>query len=351
MLHYIDSFPDRILETKSGNYHYFGGTAYLGLQTHKEFKQLYIKNIMHYGTHYGASRVSNVRFSIFEKAELYLANLVGSEACITLSSGFLATQLLGQYFAGLGYTTFRTPYSHDSFSSSGQIYVKSYNELQQALNSLPPQHKTVIYLDSIDFIGLNYPDFKGLKDLDLRNCIVVMDDSHGFGILGKKGGGTMEYLREIQCKEILVCGSLGKGFGLQLGGVFGSKNRIDKLIQSAVFGGSSPATPATMATIVQSQHIVNSQRTKLEKNLALFKTLLQRPEYFIFFGDHPTFTFKSEELCLYLYQNKVIVTSFNYPTKDSPIMSRIVISAFHTRQDIEHLASLINEYKKPPKAE
>src|SRR5690606_42108003 len=93
MVDYINKFPDRIVETSGGEYRYFGGTAYLGLQTKKEFIECYTKNIIQYGTHYGASRASNVRFSIYDKAEQYLSRYIGSEASITLSSGFMASQI------------------------------------------------------------------------------------------------------------------------------------------------------------------------------------------------------------------------------------------------------------------
>lgn len=346
MVHYIDKFPDRTVETKNGRYRYFGGTAYLGLQTHKEFKTLYATNIMRYGTHYGASRASNVRFSIFDKAEQQLALQIGSEACFTLSSGFMASQLVSQYFSNLEYPSYRTPYSHDSFMAQGQTTVESYTELQKELKILAPKQTAVIYLDSIDFMGLNYPDFKGLKSLNLQNCIVVVDDSHGFGIIGKRGAGVYERLKQLPFQELIVCGSLGKGFALQLGGVFGTKKRMETLRQSSGFGGSSPATPATMATLIESEPIMERQREKLKDNLQLFRTLLKRPELFTHSGDHPTFTFLDEQLTMHLYKNKILVTSFNYPTKDSPLMSRIVISAFHTKEDIETLAMAINRYKK-----
>ena len=346
MVHYIDKFPDRIIETKNGDYHYFGGTSYLGLQTHKEFKKLFTSNIMRYGTHYGASRASNVRFSIYDKAERFLANHIGSESCITLSSGYMASQLLSQYFTDPIYQSYRTPYSHDSFSTPGQIKVQDYNEFHNALKNQHPNQIAVVFLDSIDFMGLNYPAFEGLRSLHLENCIVVVDDSHGFGIIGEHGSGVFRDLADLPFKELIVCGSLGKGFGLQLGGVFGSKKRIVSLSQSPSFGGSSPATPATMATLIESQAIMEHQREKLKNNLKLFRSLLKKPEFFIHSGDHPTFTFLDEELTMHLSENKIIVTSFNYPTKDSALMSRIVLSAFHTQEDIEFLTAAINGYKK-----
>ncbi len=99
MTHFIDSFPSRTVNIDGDFYSYFGGTAYLGLQDFRPFQDIFIENLKRYGTNYGASRKSNVRFTIFEKAEQLLANLVASEACLTMSSGFLAGQFLAQLLA------------------------------------------------------------------------------------------------------------------------------------------------------------------------------------------------------------------------------------------------------------
>ncbi|WP_417360373.1 aminotransferase class I/II-fold pyridoxal phosphate-dependent enzyme [Galbibacter sp.] len=344
MEHYMDKFPSRVVQTDKGEYRYFGGTAYLGLQTRKDFIEHYTTNIIHYGTHYGASRASNVRFSIYDKAEQYLARYIGSESCLSLSSGYMASQLVSQYFSVTEHIVYRTPYSHDSLAAAGQLKVKDYEELKDALKRKRQEQKAVILLDSIDFMGLNYPDFKGLQSLNLQDCIVVVDDSHGLGVVGPKGAGVFNRLLQLPLGELIVCGSLGKGFGLQLGGVFGTKKRIEELRQTPIFGGSSPASPATLATLMESQYILERQREKLRSNLKQFCSLVKKPELFIHLGDHPTFTFMDEQLTTHLYDNRIIVTSFPYPTKESQLMSRIVISAFHTPRDIETLAEVINEY-------
>lgn len=346
MVHNIDKFPDRMVATPKGDFLYFGGTAYLGLQTHKPFQNNYIDNIMRYGTHYGASRLSNIRFSVFEKAEQHLARQIGSESCITVSSGFMASQLVSLYFAELPYTSYLTPHSHESLCAPNQIKLNSNEELSAVLKDQCMEQTTVIYLNSIDFMGFNYPDFKFLEAINLQNCILAVDDSHGLGIVGEHGEGVFKSLLKLGAKEVIVCGSLGKGFGLPMGGVFGTQSRIAALRESSIFGGGSPASPASVATLLDSQLIIENRRKKLMSNLQLFRSLLKAPELFIQPGDHPTFTILDPDLKAYLYQNKVIITSFNYPTQHSPLMSRIVLSAYHNESDIHQLAALVNGYKK-----
>ncbi|MEO2052679.1 MAG: pyridoxal phosphate-dependent aminotransferase family protein, partial [Allomuricauda sp.] len=93
MAYPIDHIPDRQIYIDGKPHLYFGGTAYLGVQNHPEFIKIFTKNIKAHGLQYGASRRSNVFLPVYGKAEHVLANWVGGEAGLTLSSGDLAAQL------------------------------------------------------------------------------------------------------------------------------------------------------------------------------------------------------------------------------------------------------------------
>ena len=158
----VDTFPGRILTIENEEYLYFGGTSYLGVQTDATFQDLVIRAIKKYGSNYGASRKSNVRFSLYHKAENKLANWVGSEACITMSSGYLAGQLVSSYFNAPGYKLFYAPNSHSALFQTNTKPYATYTSLTIALHQHLDQRKKevpVVFLDSIDFSGCNYPSF------------------------------------------------------------------------------------------------------------------------------------------------------------------------------------------------
>ncbi|MCX2681693.1 aminotransferase class I/II-fold pyridoxal phosphate-dependent enzyme [Galbibacter sp. EGI 63066] len=344
MIYFTDDFPGRTVRTKEGEFLYFGGTSYLGLQQHPEFQEILINNIKKYGTNYGASRKSNVRLSIYEKVEKHLAQFVGSEACCTVSSGYMASQLVCHYFSNKKYTLYYAPHTHTSLLQADSRVYQSYDVLEDDLKDNLLDTTPVILLDSIDFLGINYPDFLALQTMDLTNVILVVDDSHGFGVLGTKGEGVFPSLQQLNAKEVIVCGSLGKGFGLQAGAILGSKKRIDELNNTPFFGGASPATPANMATLIDAQHIFRTQLKKLKENLHFFNDQLKNEGLFVHPGTHPTYTFLNERLVDFLVQKKILVTSFRYPDKDSAVMSRIVISAHHTKNDLEYLTESIDSF-------
>ncbi|WP_291967715.1 aminotransferase class I/II-fold pyridoxal phosphate-dependent enzyme [Maribacter sp.] len=339
----IDEFPDRTISVDGKEYLYFGGTSYLGLQTNADFQSLFIKNIKKYGTAYSASRKSNIKISIFDEVDAYLAKMSGSESCITLSSGYLAGQLLCDYFSTTDYQLFYAPNTHSALYRNHQKLSENWMELENSLKKLT--NKTpVLFLDSIDFQANNYPNYNYLKRLALEDIILIVDDSHGIGITGKNGGGSFRFLKSLQPKNLLVSCSLGKGFGVQAGAIFGNLNSIDQLKQTPFFGGASPATPAALATIRDAQELIKIKRAQLHKNTELFLSKLSTTSIFVFAEGHPTFNFQNELLATYLKENGIIVTNFRYPTEKDSLISRIVLSASHTNQDISTLCNILNSF-------
>ena len=347
MAHEIDHFPGRQLYLNNENYYYFGGTSYLGLQTDQVFQELFISNIKKYGTNYGASRKSNVQLDIFRKTEAYLSKIVGSEACISLSSGYLAGQLIAKHFNTSDYSRFYTPNTHCALFTDKSVCFENYSKLNTAVrNSLERDTNTtpVIFLDSIDFSGANYPNFTSLQELPLENVILVVDDSHGIGIVGAHGGGVFQQIAQLRPKELIVSSSLGKGFGIQAGALFGTKKRLFELTETDFFGGASPASPAAMATLFQAESIYENKRVTLQDNINLFKKEVDDISNYSCMKGHPAFSFSNSKLTSYLEKNRILITSFNYPTEDASVMSRIVISAAHTTADITYLSEQVNVF-------
>ncbi|TLP80286.1 pyridoxal phosphate-dependent aminotransferase family protein [Maribacter sp. ACAM166] len=337
----IDEFPGRELKINGKDYLYFGGTSYLGLQTDTKFQSLFIENIKKYGTTYSASRKSNIRISIFDESELYLSKLVGSEACITMSSGYLAGQLVCDFFNHTDYQLYYAPNTHSALFRGQQKVYTNWKELKNDIKKNQGKNH-IVFLDSIDFNGNNYPNFKPLQDLPLKDIILIIDDSHGIGITGDNGGGSYSFIKSLKPKELLVSSSLGKGFGIQAGAIFGAKHRIEKFKETQFYGGSSPATPASLATILDAQYLTADKRALLNRNTALFLTNLSDPSLFLTTKSHPTFSFQNETLTMQLEEKGILVTNFRYPTKDDTLMSRIVISASHTTEDIITLCNILN---------
>ena len=346
---YIPGFPGRKIHFENQDYHYFGGTSYLGIQTLPEFQQLLIDEIRQLGTNYGASRISNIRLEVYDKTEKHLSNWVGSESCIVLSSGFLAGQLLARYFNQKEYKSFYTPPTHAALYTNDEITYTSYTDLKKELilhldsddNRIP-----VILLDTIDFNTDAFPRFIGLIDLPLESCILIADDSHGIGLVGSKGSGSYGRLKEMSPKELLVCTSLGKSMGVQAGAVFGTSSRLAALRETPLYIGASPPAPAYMSAIVKAAPLYDAQRSILLGLLDKFQSTLDYPEKFRSLEGYPVYESGDDQLSVYLSKQGILVTDFNYPAEADSWQCRLVINALHKPEDITRLAEKINSYHR-----
>ncbi len=344
---YTNTYPGREIILQDKSYLYFGGTSYLGIQANSHFQQIYSTNIKKYGTNYGASRRSNIQLSIFDEAETYLSEKATSEAAITLSSGYLTGQLIAQYFDTANYKTFYAPRTHSALSTNTTVHFKSYDQLNQALRlhlKSDSSTEALVILDTIDFFGGNFPDYSELKKLPLDKIILVADDSHGIGIIGNNGLGSYCALQQLHPKELIICGSLGKSYGIQAGVIFGSKTRINAFKDTSLFGGASPASPAGLATLIASENLYLNQRILLLQNISYFLAKLKNPKVLKSIRDFPSFMYKDPAFTAYLRTHYILLTHFNYPNTNAPLISKIVISAYHTQEDLDKLAFYANKY-------
>ena len=347
MNHYLNKAPGSKLKNSGQDILYFGGTAYLGLQTDPDFQDLLIKNIRQLGTNWGASRKSNIRLAVFEEFETYLSRRSGSESCLCVSSGYMAGQMLKRHFSEQGFTMFCAPNTHPALIHENSRLFKNYDELgvslEEHFNSSNSKN-LVLFLDTIDFSGLNFPDFTSLKKLTLENVIVVADDSHGFGLIGKDGYGSYELLSELRSKELIVCGSLGKALATPSGVILGSEKRMKKLSDMEFFAGGSPPSPAALKCLMEAEEIVKNRKARLEKNREVFVKNISSEFQMTAIDHHPVFGYHNEALTAHLLEKNILTTNFRYPAVTSPLVSKIVLNADHTEQDILQLTEAINSF-------
>ena len=345
----VEQFPGKTLNTQESTYTYYGGTAYLGLQTHPVFLGTWKRNLELYGTTYAASRHSNVMMASFKKGEQWLAGISGAEQALYVSSGFVACQLARKYFGGDGYKLFFAPHTHAALMVPGDKVHKDLEELRDDLLmwvSANPSIIPVLVFDTVDFTGDKPLQFEWLQSLPLDKLILVADDSHAIGITGAQGGGSYRTLAAMQPKGLVVCGSLGKGFAIGGGFILGEAKDLKKISQDPWYGGSSPGTPAGLEALMRSEVLLEQRRKQLQRNTQLFIKACKHLNRFSWSEGYPCFSTRDDQLAAYLKERAMVITSFHYPNADSPLMCRIVISAFHDENDILQLATALNNYYK-----
>lgn len=340
----IDHYPGRSIQIKGTEWLHFSGTAYLGLADHPLYQEKLMEGIRRYGANFGGSRRSNLQLAIFAEAENYLAHWLGVEAVLTVSSGSLAGQLLIKYLEQQHICDY-APSLHPALIGKGQRFDGSQEAWAQYILDIPARPDRILLSSTVDPLRAMAYDFSWLGRLSPKNqTTLVLDDSHGLGILGKEGRGTLSLLPSLDQVDYILLSSMGKALGVPGGLIAGNQELIQALWESPFFGGASPIIPAYLYAFLQCRALLQAQRERLSRNIEFFTQVNPGPNAFRQIPGHPVFYVKEPQLANFLAQRQILISSFHYPTAQDPKISRIVINAAHTTSDLEKLATLIGDY-------
>ena len=348
---HCEGIPGAELVIEGKSFLHFAGTAYLGMQTHPDFLEMIARHTRRIGSHWGASRVGNIQLEVYQRVEGTLASWIGSQACLTLSSGFLAARLLADYFVSLGHPCFFSPNCHEALLTVGHKRQNNWDSLVLRLQECIKEHpgvKPVVFTDTMGGTTGAGPIWEYLEGLP-RECILVADDSHGLGVVGEDGSGSWKSLSGMGFRELLLCGSLGKAMGITGGVVAGSLKQLEGLRYTPFFAGASPAPPAGLYALGEAlnsglykkafQHLIKSVRY-LEGRIGKLGFLKWYPSY-------PVITFHYPALARYLKEHSILITDFEYAAEgDATSPSRIVISSAHRQEHLTKLADLLLAFKE-----
>lgn len=332
---------------------YFSGTGYLGAAWNRELQDLVQAGIRQFGLHFGGSRLSNIQIDIFGEAEAFLAKHLGAEQALLLSSGTLAGQLLMKTLSDYGEVSL-APGAHPAIWGGGIPWQGSWESWVESVEEQTQVSGPALILasNSFDPLAVKRYDFSWLKDLvPQRELILVIDDSHGFGILGAEGKGVYPQLVLPEGVQLLLISSLGKAWGIPAGMIVTPRAWRDRLLNSPHFGGASPPSPAFLWAMMQGQPLYAAALQKLRQNLDFFVQNLPRSSDFRFFANYPVFYAPNGALAAFLAQKKILISSFPYPTSQDALVTRIVLSSLHTNDDLLILLEslhLFAQSQKPP---
>ena len=346
----IDHLPDRTITYEDRPDLFFSGTAYLGLQQHSLFQQLLTDAITRYGTSFGSSRNGNLRLRIYDEAEAKLAAMIGAPQALTVSSGMLAGQVVVNWLRTQPTRFLYGPYAHPAIWEGPAVDLPTLpfadwtNQLIDTLREEKSEEPIAILVNSVDAVRSGYYSFDWVTDLpDDRPITLVVDDSHGLGVLNGMAGIWPQIPVKTNVNRI-VTGSLAKGMGLPGGVILSDAQTLASLRETAFFGACSPMPPAYMDAFLKADGLYTEGRERLRQNLILAEKLLMRTGLFSHATGYPIFFTEQDDLYPFLLERGVFVYSFAYPTAADRANTRVVISAFHTFEDIQTLANAVYAY-------
>jgi len=338
----VDKFPDRVIEIDQKQYLYFGGTAYLGLPTNKEFQELVIQNILNWGTTYGSSRTANIQLSAYDAGESFLASHIGSEKTVTVSSGMLAGKLVIDLMKKQTDCFFHLNDTHNAIQTENSFPIFLDGNLNNRLLDSNSE-KITILTDGVPSFETKPADLSFLEKISKsKEITLVIDESHSLGITGKNGSGIYSSI-EFPVKRKIMVSSLGKAFGLTGGTIASDSEFINQIKELETFTSAAGMNPAFVQTLSDAREIYKIQHQKLLDNLNYIDSILIKNSTILFDKNYPLIYLLSNELVEKLKQENIIIASFRYKKEAEPL-NRIVITANHLKQDLDKLLNVLNDF-------
>lgn len=341
-------------------YHWFGGTDYLGMGHNEAFLSYLSDGLKKYGTHFGSSRNNTLQLEVYREAELLFSNFTKSPDALLTSSGMWAGQLVVNYCAELAASepaefhyapnTHPALWSKETIIDTTSSWADWAQNTIQLINSDSSDKTHFIFSDSVRSPLPELHDFSCLDQIYAnRKVILVIDDSHGLGVLGSNGRGINSLLSTtLFTSECIVVSSLNKAMGIPGGVILASNPILEQIRKTAWFSGSSPTSPAYIAAArdLLKDGIYEKAHDRLISNITYFNSQLSTYQTLSSAPNYPVFCSTDESLHSYLIDKGILTTCFSYPSPEDKPLVRMVISTCHEKEDLFFLAGAINEFYK-----
>src|SRR3954469_8581328 len=344
---------------------------YLGLTTHPKLREAALDATRKYGVGSGAVRTVCGTMDIHMQLEEKIARFKNAEACVVFQSGFAANA--GTVSAVLGREDFiiSDELNHASIIdgarlSRATIKVFRHKDATHAEELLKevadkPGHKLLI-TDGVFSMDGDIGPLPALCDLaEKYGAIMMVDDAHASGVLGRNGRGTIDHFNVHGRVDIQV-GTLSKAIGAIGGYVCGTKDLIDFLYHRArpfLFSTSHP--PSVAATCIAAFDVLQNEPEHMERlweNTRFFKKELgllgfniggkntpasETPITPIIIGDGRTTMDFSKKL----FENGVLGTGIAFPTvPEGKARVRTIVSAAHTNAQLSEALGVLKKVGK-----
>ena len=328
---------------------------YLGLSNHPKIKEAGIEAIKKWGSSTTGARLANGGRIFHQELEEKLADFLGKEACHVFSAGYLACasaitgfaerkdliladkNLHSSLWSGIQLSGARCErFAHNNPSHASEIlgYGESKNNIF-VLEGVYSMEGHIAKLPEFAEIAKKYKAF------------IILDDAHGFGVLGKNGRGTADHFGMTDQVDVL-CASFSKSLAGAGGFVASTREAIDYMrshSKQTIFSAAlSPASCACAQAALEIMQNEPEHQEKLFKNLARYRSILENLGLDTWESETPAIPIVLGEKEKVYYFWKALLEKGIYaiisiapgvpPGKD---LIRTAISAAHTEEDLDRI--------------
>ena len=332
----------------------FCANNYLGLANHPRIKQAAQKAVDDYGVGPGAVRTIAGTMSLHIQLEQRLAAFKKAEACITFQSGFSANLATIPALVGRGDVIFSDELNHASIidgcrlsrASTVRYKHNDVDDLRRVIEETTEYSRRLIVTDGVfSMDGDIAPLDKICEVAEEHDILLMVDDAHGEGVLGKGGRGIVDHFG-LHGRVDVEVGTLSKAFGVVGGLVAGKGVIVDWLRQRGrPFLFSSAMTAPDTAACLEAVNVLEESTELVDRlwnNAKIFKEGMRQmgfdtgqtetPIVPVMLGEAPL----AQRFSRLLFEEGVFAMAIGYPTvPQGKARIRVMNSAAHSNEDLE----------------
>jgi 8-amino-7-oxononanoate synthase len=333
---------------------YFSGCDYFRLASHPEVIAALKEGVTKYGLNVAASRLTTGNHVLYQHLEERLAAFFGSESALLVSGGYMTNLIVAQALAGSFSHAIVDEKAHPSLWDAARLMDcpvmklrhQAVEDLEQVVQRCGPGARLMLLTDGMfAHDGSVAPLAKYLEILP-KDGLILVDDAHGAGVIGKTGKGSVEH-EGVSRKQIIQTITLSKAFGTYGGAILGTeKLRQTILDKSKMFLGSTPLPLPLANAAMRSVQILKSDRTlraRLDANVKLVKEALRSVGKLSEITPGPIMPViphsarEGTDIRRALLKASIYPPFVKYATGPANGYFRFVISSEHSRNQLENL--------------
>ncbi len=344
----------------------FCANNYMGLANSPELVAAAKESLDKYG--YG---MSSVRFicgtlDIHKRLEAMVSEFLGLEDTVLYGSCFDANGGLFETILSSEDVVISDELNHASIidgvrlcKAKRMIYKNNdMEQLEQCLKNVQDSRIKLIATDGVFSMDGIVANLKGICNLaDQYGVLVMVDDSHATGVLGKNGRGSHEF-NEVMGRVDIITGTFGKALGGATGGFTCTRKEIAQLLRqkSRPYLFSNTLAPIVVATSIKALEVLQDSSELIERlyrNAQLFRDGMRAAGFDVPSGEHPIVPIMYGDAKLasttanMLLDEGIYVIAFSYPVVPyGKARIRIQLSAAHTEDHINHAIQAFVKVRK-----
>jgi 8-amino-7-oxononanoate synthase len=339
---------------------YFGGCDYFRLASHPNVLRAAREGLSSFGLNVSASRATTGNHRLYERLEIELARFFGVEAALLVPNGYITNLAVAQTLAGKFSHALLDGRAHSSLADAAQFLDcpivkfrhRDVEDLDRVLRRLGSGVRPILLTDGMFSHDGSVAPLKAYLQMLPKDSLILLDDAHGAGVLGKTGKGTAEFAGVSQ-RRIIQTVTLSKAFGVYGGAILATRQLRRQIIaRSRLFTGSTPLPlPLASAALKAVGLLRNGSRlrARLQRNADRLKAALSGAG----FPEEPTpgpvvslvprHDREAQLLTRSLLRRRILPGFIQYPGGPAGGFFRFAISSEHTGTQLDDLMRALTE--------